>query len=155
MTRIKITARYDLVTKVTHRKIMRSIMRAIGNLHKRKTIKKHFEINKETRAGGTYDYEKRSRKYQLDKARQRGHQRPLVKTGRMRSAVLGTSVVRATKNKWTYQARNYFRMLMIRREELEAVSPDEFSEYVDRLNDQYIRQANAPGNQRKTKKRIS
>jgi len=149
----------DLVTERTHKRILRQVNREIGVLHRNKTLKKHFENNPDTRSGGAYGYEARTKKYQIRKARKKGHQRPLVFSGEMRRTVLGTSRVTATKDHWRVYARTGKTLNPeLRRQitdELEAVSEREIDQYISLMQRRYTMLANRPENRRKRKKKLS
>ena len=104
---------------------------------------KHFERNPETAPGGAYGYEKRTRKYQISKAKRAGHQKPLVLSGRMKQAVLSGAKITATAKRGRIKARNYFPMTVQRRSEVEAVSPREQKILVERAGRDYVRLINS------------
>ena len=148
---------YDmrLLTRRGHGKLMNSLYRQIGLIHKLKTIKKHFEKVPETRATvGGYHYEKRSRRWQKIKQRVKGHRKPLVFSGRLRSSVVFSSVVRATQRKFSFQARAPFPLKKKRREELEVISNRETRDYSRRLERLYPIAAGKPRFQEFKRQRI-
>lgn len=151
---IKIEMRKDLVTPRTHNRIMLQINRELGEHHKKHTIKKHFENVPETRPGGAYGYEKRGQRYAYRKQRKVGHRKPNVYSGRMRSTVLSAGIVRQTKSRWTFTAKNYFPMRAAQRDELEAVASGEVDEMLKRIRRRYIELANRPENRRKRRERV-
>ena len=149
--------RYDtrLLTRRGHGKAMNSLYRQLGLIHKLKTIRKHFENVPETRATvGGYHYEKRSRRWRKIKQRLKGHNKPLVFSGRLRASVVFSSIVRATQRKFSFQARAPFPLKKKRREELEVISRREAREYSLRLQRLYPIAAGKPRFQEFKRKRI-
>ncbi len=148
------------VTERTHARILKQVHREIGVLHRNRTLKKHFENRPETRPGGEYGYERRTKKYQIQKARKKGHQKPLVFSGDMQRTVTGTSRVTATQHRWRVYARTgkTLRTLLSQqiKDELEAVSQSEVDHYLSLMERRYAQLANRPENQRKrAPKRLS
>lgn len=137
---------YDttLFTKRGHNKIMRLGNRQVARRHRDRRMRRHFENNPDTRPGGAYGYEKRSRRWQILKAKKTGTIRPLVYTGRLRASVLNTSRITATRKRWTYRARASFPLNPERRDELQAVSPKERLEDAKLLEFLYARAAKSP-----------
>ncbi|HSG69417.1 MAG TPA: hypothetical protein VLA12_03335 [Planctomycetaceae bacterium] len=164
MIYIKASLERQTLTKRTHGKIMRLLMRNEMTRHVTETLPKHFENNRMTAPGGSYGYAKRSLGYQRRKARQKGHTRPNVWSGALRRKILSTAraTIRATQFKatsrptGTWVASNYkdstgnpqMRPLLSFRPELkkeiEAVSPTERRDIARRMEKQYARYANDP-----------
>ena len=156
---MKIVWDEDLVTERTHKRILKQVNREIGVLHRNRTLKKHFENNAETRPGGAYGYEARTKKYQIRKAKKKGHQRPLSFTGEMRRTVTGSSRVTATQHRWRVYARTGKKLnLQLGQQiknELEAVSEAEIDKYISLMEKRYVQLANQPQNRRKRRKKLS
>lgn len=149
----------DLVTERTHARMLKQVNREIGVLHRNRTLKKHFENNAETRPGGAYGYEARTKKYQIRKAKKQGHQKPLVFTGDMQRVVTGTSRVTATQHRWRVYARTGKRLTLQLgqqiKDELEAVAEAEISHYISLMGKRYAQLSNRPENRRKRRKKLS
>lgn len=151
----------DLVTERTHKRILKQVNREIGVLHRNRTLKKHFENNAETRPGGAYGYEARTKKYQIRKAKKKGHQKPLSFSGTMQRNVTSTSRVTATQHKWRVYARikttKPLKPLLSQqiKDELEAVAEAEIDKYISLMEKRYVQLANQPQNRRKRRKKLS
>ena len=156
---MKIVWDEDLVTERTHKRILKQVNREIGVLHRNRTLKKHFENNAETRPGGDYGYEARTKKYQIRKAKKKGHQKPLSFTGDMRRVVTGSSRITATQHRWRVYARTGKKLnLQLGQQiknELEVVSEAEISKYISLMEKRYVQLANQPQNRRKRRKKLS
>ena len=151
----------QLVTKRTHARILKQVNREIGVLHRNRTLKQHFENNAETRPGGAYGYEARAKKYQIRKARKKGHQKPLTFTGTLKQNVISTSRVTATQHKWRVYARikttKPLKPALRQRikDELEVVADKEIDRYKSLIEKRYVQLANRPQNQKKQRKKLS
>lgn len=142
----------SLVTKRTHNKIMRKVNRQAMTRH-RQRLPLHFQRNSKTTPGGAYGYEKRNKRYQIRKAKQQGHQKPLVFTGRLKQSILSNVRITATAGRGRLKTRGYFPMRTQRRSEIEAIAPDERREMVARAERDYYRLARRPEFQRKRRKK--
>ena len=132
--------RYDtrLLTRRGHGVLMKHLYKTLGDIHKRETIKKHFKIVPETfTTSGGYKYERRSRPWRKIKIRLKGHQKPLVFSGRLQKAVVLGSKIAATQRKFSFTARAPFPLKKKRSEELEVISARETREYSRRLGRLY------------------
>lgn len=140
---LKIEISDNVLTARAHKQVMRKLYRQAGTRIRFEYFPKHFENRSETRPGGAYGYEKRSKKYQIGKARRKGHQRPLVYSGRMKQAILANTKITSTPTRGTVKARNYFPMKVERRQEIEAISAAEANELAKRMERDYTRYANS------------
>lgn len=124
--------------------------------HKDSVLPKHFKNVPETRPGGAYQYEKRTKAYQKRKAR-KGHQKPLVLSGQLREGVLASARVTATQ----YGAKLLMRgttkspLSDKHREELEAVSDAEKEAMAKRWGETFLLLAQQPQYQRKERVRTA
>jgi hypothetical protein len=132
-----------------HNRLMKINMEEIGQYHKEKTMPRHFKINADTRPGGAYGYDKRSRYTQIRKKRKYGHLNPNMMTGKLRDKVLRESTVKAFGTKFKFRARSYFPMIAQRRAELESMSPAEVEKYSNMLQRLYVLRSKQKQYQRK------
>ena len=149
---IKVDVESSLMNKRNHNKAMRQLFRESMEDIRDDYWPKHFESNSETRPGGGYGYEPRGRGYQIYKAKSKGHQKPLVLSGRMKESILSGPRITATSKGGKIRSRNYFPMTLQRRQEIEAVSDEERRELAKQLEEKYVRLANRPEFQRKRKR---
>lgn len=128
-----------MFTMVGHNQVMNDIHRDTMETIKTLFMPFHFMTAAYNRYAGVYA--KRTKKYQMMKARVVHHQRPNEFTGALRLAVLVDSVVRATAYRGTFQAKAPLDSKIIsgpragqtirrpltdqRRKEIEFVSPEE------------------------------
>ena len=141
----------DLVTKRTFNKILR-----LANRHTMLHLKDDILPSKFTIAGGReYDYEPRPRGYQIWKAKTKGHQKPLVKTGLLERTVLASTKITATQSRAKLKARTSFPLTPKRRRELEAVSASDMQEMEERRLKEVTRLANNPQFRRKRKRKVA
>ncbi len=125
-------------------RLKRQVNRDIGRIHKNRTILKHFENRPETRPGGEYNYAKREREYQINKARVKGHQRPLVFSGETRQIVLANLKLTATQKGWRLRARpmaNHPLKPNLRRQferELAAIGDSEIDKYESLMTKRFL-----------------
>ena len=146
----------NLVTDRTLGTLMKKLNRGLGNLHKNKTMKKHFAGGPETvPGGGGYRYQRRSKKWNDQKRREDRGTTPLVYTGKLKEKVLSKeSKVRATRFKWSYTAKSSFPMTQERRDELEIISRREERQYVKWIQQKFAKAANLPKYKRKRSVRV-
>ena len=128
MFAIKTVFEATWLTQRGHNQCMRDLHRESGHRHRMEVFPRHFDGGSKTQPGGEYGYEKRSKKWDEYKMAKRGEARPLFFSGRMQRTVIAESIVRATKDRWTLQGKNYFPMTEQRRKELQTVPPSEQTE---------------------------
>lgn len=141
------------VTPRTHRTLMRRLNRQLLARQRDVNFPKHFENRPETRPGGAYNYEPRTKRYQIRKARAKGHQLPNVWTGRTRLLVRANAKITATANGGRLRTSTHFPRNAVRRQELEVVSVAEQKEHAERAGRDYVRLAGRPEYQRKRRSR--
>lgn len=143
----------ELLTKRTHARIARDVLRRLARHHIQVRMAKHYQEVPETAPGGAYGYARRSPRY-LDRKRKRfGHEKPNVFTGRERNYVRNTARITGTQ----HRSRLYLLRLHTRRQELSdqhgrelaAFSPAEALEMRDQAHGWYAEEANRPENRRK------
>lgn len=132
MLAIDVTIESELVTKRGHKQIMRKLIRQ-SLTRVRQNLPRHFERNSKTTPGGAYGYEKRKRDYQMRKAKVKGHQKPLVFTGKLKTAIQSNVKITATSTRGRLKTRGYFPMTAQRRNEIEAISMDEIQDLRARM----------------------
>lgn len=143
-----------IVTKRTHARIMRDVWRTLMLRHRDHRLGKHYQDIAETRPGGAYHYERRNEKYQEAKLKLKGHQKPLVWSGRMSRYIRNNSRITATQKRGRLVARNYFPLTAQRRDEIEAFSPAEEREITQGARRLYLKEAAKPENRRQRKRRV-
>jgi len=153
----RISIQYDstLVTERGHNKICGQLFREALESHKARILPRHFQSVPETRPGGAYRYAPRSRKWQARKLREGRGDLPLVYTGVMRSMVVQSSIVRATKDHGTLTAKNHYPMTDQRRAEVENFSQRELDRMVGVMGQNYVRKAKDPAFARVRSKKIN
>lgn len=132
------------VTKRTHGKIMRRLNRQAMTRIRFEFLPRHFRSNSYTRPGGEYGYAARGRKYQLAKAKQKGHQKPLVYSGRMQITMMSSARITATQQGGKLYLRNYYAMTVQRRAEVERMANAEREAIRARFERDYARMAAMP-----------
>jgi hypothetical protein len=129
-----------------HRKWSNAALRAAATNHLLRFAPDHFLRNSKTGPGGAYEYEPRTKKHQLRKARQMGHQLPNVFTGRESAAVISRARVTATFQR----SRIIYRPLHSRNSdqserwvrEMEVIAPEEAAVALQVAHDEYTKQLN-------------
>ena len=134
----------DLFTKRGHKIVLRKLLREMIERHRDEKLPRHFERNADTAPGGGYGYEKRTAKYQKRKARQVGHQTPLVLTGRLKDFIKSNARITATASRARMTARGYFPMRTAMRGEIERYSRVELSEMKALMQLKYADAARRP-----------
>jgi len=126
-----------------HARLMRDINRQLGERHKSERLRRHFYRNKYTAVGGEYRYQGRTKAWRKRKEKKGVDPlRPNFLTGQMQSDVVGSSIVRATQNRWTVQARNSsFPLSRWRRREMEIIGSSEVVEDMKLRGEMYARLA--------------
>ena len=137
MTTTYAIVRVEGVNKRLHAQALRFANRATMQKHVLTTLGKHYKQLPETQPGGDYGYVSRSAKYLAKKQRVKGHQDPLVWSGRTKRHIRNNAVITATQNKATFRASNYFPMKKQMRMEIEAVSSKEEIDIGIQMNDFY------------------
>lgn len=133
---VKIDAK--LFSKRGHARVMRAAFRDALTFQRDQIWPTHFENNDMTRPEGAYGYEKRSKRWQIKKAKLKGHQKPLVFTGALRNSVINNSVVRSTQHRGTLKAKSTFPMTYERRREIEAVTSSQIAVLRKRIERFYV-----------------
>lgn len=116
-------------------KSVKHALNIVGHHWHSKILPRHFE----TSAVAKYGYQKRTKKYQIRKARQKGHQRPLEFSGQLKEAVLRRARIISTSKRvkvhlkgpkylWKYQANQPDKA-----RELTATTESEVKELADVL----------------------
>lgn len=154
MIAISITLQSSLLTKRGHSRLMRDLLKEAMEEHRDKKLPRHFERNADTAPGGAYGYAARTAKYQRRKAKQVGHQIPLVLTGRLRQAIQSNVKITATQHRSRLTTRGYFPMKTQMRQEIEAISPFERSEMFGLLGLKYANYAKKPDYQEFRRQRM-
>lgn len=144
MIALAITMESSLLTKRGHARLMRDLLREAMEEHRDRNLPKHFQRNADTAPGGAYGYAARTAKYQKRKARQVGHQIPLVLTGRLRDTIQRNVRITATQHRARLTTRGYFPMRVAMRKEIETMSPFEQSEMIGLLGLKYSAYAKKP-----------
>lgn len=153
MAIIKFEIREQLVTKRTHARIMRQILRDAMMHHREKRLARHYQDIPATRPGGAYGYEPRGTKYTRRKAQKKGHTRPLVWSGRLQRFVRNNGKITATQHRARFhtprlpQRSNVLAAQFAR--EIEAISRDEADREIPAdLQARYLKEVVKPSNQR-------
>lgn len=154
MIALDMTLESNLFNKRGHKKVMRQLLREMIERHHREKLPRHFERNADTAPGGAYGYAKRTAKYQKRKARQVGHQIPLVLTGRLRDHIQSNVRITATATRARLTTRGYFPMRTEMRAEIETLSRVEISEMRGLMGLKYVDAAKRPEFQQHVRKRI-
>jgi len=150
-----IVERHDLTPR-NHGQVMNQINRRTGERHQGNRVKKHFSRNNWSSPGGPYGIAPRSAQT-IRRKRRLGIDpyRPNYQTGAMLAAIESSSTVRATQNKWTWQARNpRFPMTPWRRREIESIAKDEIAADTAFMGKEYARMAQQPRYQRKRRRKV-
>lgn len=136
MVALKLTRHEDIGAR-NHNRISRAVLHSIAQEHLAYVIPKHFGNNPSTRPGGPYGYRKRSERWNKFKMRRYGHTLPLVATGEALISVLGSSRVTATKDRSRLYLKPGHPIPAFAREELEAMTPGELRNAINRANRLY------------------
>lgn len=139
---IQITS--DLVTKRGHSILMKGVLKGALRFWRETYLPKHFRSGAETRPGGSYGYAKRTKKYQIQKAKRYHHQRPNVYTGELERTVRSNSRITGTQRKATFRARGSHPMPIEQRQELTTIPPDEFQQIKEWIAEHYARGTRSP-----------
>lgn len=126
-----------LLTKRGHNKMMRVLLMEAMQEHRYNALPSHFERNSKTAPGGEYGYSKRTAKYQKRKARMKGHQIPLVFSGRLKSEIVGNVKITATSKRSRLRTRGYFPMKTQLRSEIEIIPRSEQTEMKQTMGQKY------------------
>lgn len=155
---------YDGVKKRAIPRAKKSGFLKVLNNHRNVTLGKHFKNVSETQPGGAYGYAKRDPKYTQMKQKRYGHTLPNVATGRMRNGIRNNSIPRATKDKGTLQIKaparktgrsdRNFSMTEQQRDEITAVSDQEWNDMGDMMRLHVSTELSKPENKLKRKKRV-
>lgn len=144
----------DQVNQRTHNRILKLVNQKSMYIHRDKRMGKHYKDIPETRPGGGYGYDKRSKRYQERKKRKKGHNRPNEWSGKTKRYVRNNSKITATRKGAKFRAKNYFKMREQMRSELEAITPQEEWEIEQDQLFLYYKEADKPENRRKRKRKI-
>lgn len=147
--RLKIALDETLITPRKHGQLMKRLLRELWEFHRDIHLDKHFQVGAESR----YGLRPRSKRYQIRKARVKGHQKPLVWSGRTQSQIKQNARITATQHRATLTARNYFRMPTNLRRDLEAIAPAEEKKLIERLHRRYTELVRTPEYARKRRRR--
>lgn len=145
----------SLVTARTHGQLMRKLNRQAMTRIRFGFLQRHFENNQFTRPGGPYGYKARTARYQIRKAKTKGHQKPLVFSGRMLATMTSSARITATQKGGRLTLRNYYAMTTQRRSEVENLAESEREEIVQRMERDYVRLAARPEYQRIRRRKSS
>lgn len=120
---MQINATFDenLITPRRHKQLMNALLYAEMTMHQRHTLPQHFRLG----ANRKYSYKPITAKYSIWKKKKVHHLIPMVLTGRMRDAIIGTSKVTSTNTRARLYAKNYFPMRDDFRSQVEIVLPAE------------------------------
>ena len=142
--------RYDLSSRA-HSQIMRQILRNVMTRHQYERLPKHFEELAYTEYGA----QQRSAKYNERKQKKYGHQKPNVKTGKLRRSVLNKVKITATQHKANLYTRGTTRSRLAawQLREIMTVSLDEQQLENKRMAREYKRLATSTKYARKRKRR--
>lgn len=143
----------NLVNKRTHGVLMEKLNRQAMTRIRFNYLPRHFQVNENTRPGGGYGYTARTGRYQIRKAKTKGHQKPLVWSGKMLISIMSSSRITATQKVGNLYVRNYMPMSPQRRSEVENLAPAERVEITERLQRDYVRLAALPQYQRKRRRK--
>ncbi|TWT49022.1 hypothetical protein KOR42_39380 [Thalassoglobus neptunius] len=144
--RVKSTLETDLVTARGARQINARMNAELGERHHRKRVPRHFAKNRFTNPNsGAYGYFRRTIRTQEAKVKKgQDPLRPNYATGELFRAIMGSSKVRKTSTRWSWQARAHRKMTVTQRREIEAHAPEERKEniaYRERRFPQLAKQA--------------
>jgi len=148
MTLPKITAivRSNLVTARNHAVIMKCLLLMLMYRHLRETIPKHFRDG----AQNVYHYRTRTIKYQRYKLKKKGHNRPLVWSGRTERDIQTGAVITANQYRSILAYKNYFPLTKAdtkeRKEEIQKINKNEMIDAFRRLKSGYKFQVQLPQN---------
>lgn len=151
---LNMTLESNLFTKRGHKTVVRKLLRESMERHRDVKLPRHFDRNADTAPGGAYGYAKRTAKYQRRKAKRKGHQKPLVLSGRLKDHVLAQSRITATATRTRLYARSYFPMRVQMRKEIESISKLEQSEMRGLMGLKYLDAAKRPEFQEFRRRRI-
>lgn len=142
--------RYDLNSRA-HAQIMRDILRNVVIRHQYERLPRHFEEI----AYSEYGAQQRSAKYNERKQKKYGHQKPNVKTGRLRRSVLNKVKITATQHKANLYTRGTTRSRLAawQLREIMTVSLDEQQLENKRMAREYKKLATSTKYARKRKRR--
>lgn len=136
--------RTRLVSVANHKKLMRKLNRQALARIRDLYWPRHFQVRPETRPGGAYGYEKRSRQWQIKKAAVKRHQKPLVWSGQSAIQIRQNARITATANRGRLRSSTHYRRNAARIREMEAVSSQEQRELAARAGRDYARLAQRP-----------
>jgi hypothetical protein len=124
MSGIKVRVKGNLATMARfHGEATQETLADVGRLWHHEMLPPHFT----TEGGRRYNYAKRSEKYMIRKAKQHGHQRPLVFSGYTEKSAKAIRDIRATRQrvKVTLHTRalNFLAKRGMGRDEVIAVDP--------------------------------
>lgn len=154
MIGIAFTITQDMISDRKARKLSRKLTRQSLARIRDFYWPQHFERNHKTAPGGGYRYAKRSRKYQIWKAKKLGHQKPMVKSGRTRTAARRNAKISATFKGGRIRSKTHYKRTPERARELEAVTEVEEHEIAQRYGRDWLRLSKRPEYQTKHRRKV-
>lgn len=146
LPRITSIVRDRRVTARNHAVIMRRLLLAEMFRHLRETIPKHFQAG----AQNVYHYKARTLKYQRYKLKKKGHNRPLVWSGRTEREIQTGALITANQYRSILSYKNYFPLTKAdtkeRKEEIQKINQGELITIYRRLKKGYAFQVRLPQN---------
>lgn len=129
------------ISKRNHNKAANFAFRKTMEHHVEFTLAKHFAGGPETMPGGAYGYAPRREKYNAWKRKRFGHDKPLVRFGNLARRILSqkTSGVTATAKGARARLKHGLKFAkIIRRREIEAITPQERREIAKDIKLRYL-----------------
>jgi hypothetical protein len=123
--------------------------------HRVKRLPERFAGGSGTRPGGKFQFKRRSSRYNKQKMKKFGHDKPLVRTGDWRDSVLRSARVVATSKRGELRASGSrkSRLSAEMRREIEFISASEETQFRDTIKDTILFLAKDPRLQRQRKTR--
>ena len=143
--------RFDLTPR-NHARLMRDINRRIMERHAKQRLPNHFE----EAAYSLYDARQRDSRYVQTKRKRRGHNRPNVKTGRLRRSVLSRVKITAPQygSRLITRGTVKSRLQDWQKREIAVLAKQEIASERRRQASEYRRGALSPQYARKRRRRI-
>ncbi len=151
MINIKAQIETSLLTTQAANQVLK-VVNSLVMQEQRALLPGHFDPSAVTK----YGYRKRSKAYQIRKARKYRHQKPLVWSGELQRAVLSSAKVTSTSKQGTLTARGSRKSNLSpsHRRELEAFTADEERQRGQSFVDYFTKLATDPSLKRKRTRNV-
>lgn len=147
---LKPIVRAEFVTVRTHGRVMRNVLRELMVDHLEHRLPGHFSKGAERK----YHYRNRTAKYLKRKRRLKGHDIPLVFTGRTRRDLMASKHrITATQHRSRLYFKNHFPLKNDQRNEIEIVLQYEQRDMARFTRRRYAEECRKPENKAKRKGR--